>query len=1230
MKNFIIGEDQQSDFDKYCRKISENIIGNNYVINTPYGIRPLIYCDWTASGRCLSFIEESIIQNIAPYYGNTHSIASYNARQSTWYTIEARESVRQFVGGNPDDAIIFNGSGTTGAISKFLKLMDTSKWSSVISRSNKYHNLNKNICKDPNVNPNSDYFCHNTHISLISSQDRWRSYKCIICKTQYDTEAAFRRHCNKVHSVLNNQKNKSVIGYMSYLICFIADSTAHHSLLLPFRDYVTRYKNGIDCDTYKILFDYFEVGILNYKLDIENLRKYLDNMKKDYPKNFIPIILISAGSNLTGVINDYIMLSSLVHQYGGISVVDFAVLAPHIAPNMSPPLNINGFTDVGVFSPHKFLGGPSTPGVLVIKRDLLITEKPADPGGNCVFFVSSERHDYILDQEQREESGTLDLLGICRLGMMIKFEMHITHKLKRQREIQYYMKILRKFSKYNKNNTGSKIKILGIKDILGNKYNEIIQDEKYHVNIDEIKILPIISFLIKPFPPEIFHSANYELDLSENKKESALPNDLSNDTILLEFLAKNKKYSRYIKSLRHQYLHYNFVCALLNDIFGIQSRGGCSCAGPYSQKLLGLNKETVSTLYDELVIKGIESIRPGFSRISFHWSDCEESIDYISDAIIWIAENGWKLLPLYAFEEFYGMWRHKSEWKSLENLYREWLEDSIGDYFLEKPRIYNNKSNLELNKEVESDSFNQICTNLLNNKCRPLFSSSDQIFEQADKLISYIDRIIKNYNDYKEGLNPSNNKVDEVIFRDIQLYHYSLEHNDYRLNQFELQSESSLLWFLTPKIIQSLILCIQGRNVDFSIFNNEINQPVISTEYENLNTFSERANHNSSALNQEITLYKVENDRTNKSGSYEKSYCYQSEDLSCCIPNINPNDASYETEKYKFINKDLCDSCPNNLNNNEMTFDGTLSQIDHEIIQGIEDLGNNKETQKVYLNEDSVESNSYKYSSNMDICDLTIPDPSSYGIIRKQVGLAIKTFNMIKQGDRILVGVSGGKDSLTMLHTLLLLQRISPVKFSIAAATVDPQTKEMDVTSLKPYMNSLGIEYHFLSYPIVQLASKLKYKQKKLSYCSFCARMKRGILYSCMKKYDYNVLALGQHTDDICESFLLSIIHNGKLNTMKANYLVPKYNIRVIRPMIYCRERDLEKFALRWKLPVVTENCPACFPQAKERRRVKQLLSQEEIDHPNVHTSIIKALQPLISLDRTNSKFDVNSLNLKD
>ena len=225
------------------------------------------------------------------------------------------------------------------------------------------------------------------------------------------------------------------------------------------------------------------------------------------------------------------------------------------------------------------------------------------------------------------------------------------------------------------------------------------------------------------------------------------------------------------------------------------------------------------------------------------------------------------------------------------------------------------------------------------------------------------------------------------------------------------------------------------------------------------------------------------------------------------------------------------------------------------------------------------------------------------------VGRTIADFQMIRKGDRILLGLSGGKDSLSLLHLLLHFQRHAPIDFELGVLTIDPLADKFDPKPLIPYIESLELEYFYRREPIMEIA---KDHMKKDSYCAFCARMKRGLMYDTMRKQSYNVLALAQHLDDLAESFLMSAFHGGKLNTMKAHYLIDTGDLRVIRPLVYVRERQTRDFAHQSKLPVISENCPACFAAPTQREHMKTLLAAEERNNPHLFKSLLSAMRPLM------------------
>ena len=227
----------------------------------------------------------------------------------------------------------------------------------------------------------------------------------------------------------------------------------------------------------------------------------------------------------------------------------------------------------------------------------------------------------------------------------------------------------------------------------------------------------------------------------------------------------------------------------------------------------------------------------------------------------------------------------------------------------------------------------------------------------------------------------------------------------------------------------------------------------------------------------------------------------------------------------------------------------------------------------------------------------------------RKVGRAIADFQMIRDGDRILLGVSGGKDSLSLLHILKHLQSYAPVRFDLAVITVDPEVEGFEPAALKAYYRQLGINYHYREQPIMEQARQ---NMDGDSFCAYCSRMKRGIMYSTCREGNYNVLALAQHLDDLAESLLLSLFHGGQLRTMKAHYLNDAGDIRIIRPLVYCRETQTAAFAADAHLPVIPDSCPACFSAPTQREHMKQLLAREEISNSHLFVNMLHAMRPLM------------------
>lgn len=240
---------------------------------------------------------------------------------------------------------------------------------------------------------------------------------------------------------------------------------------------------------------------------------------------------------------------------------------------------------------------------------------------------------------------------------------------------------------------------------------------------------------------------------------------------------------------------------------------------------------------------------------------------------------------------------------------------------------------------------------------------------------------------------------------------------------------------------------------------------------------------------------------------------------------------------------------------------------------------------------------------------MSIPHAKPPKSLLRAVGEAIRDYDMIRAGDRLLLGLSGGKDSLSLLQILLHLQRHAPIRFDVGAVTVDPQIPGFDPAGLRPYTAGLGVPHFYHAEPIAEEALT---RLRGDSFCAYCARMKRGIIYRIARDNGYNVIVLGQHLDDLAESFLMSAFHGGQLRTMKAHYTIDAGDLRVIRPLLYARERQTRDFAVAAELPVVTDSCPACFTMPSERQHMKELLAGEEQRYHTIFRSLLTAMRPLM------------------
>jgi selenocysteine lyase/cysteine desulfurase len=292
----------------------------------------------------------------------------------------------------------------------------------------------------------------------------------------------------------------------------------------------------------------------------------------------------SAASNVTGIVSDTAGISALLHRHGARAFWDFAAAGPYVAIDMQAPAggDPGGYLDAVFLSPHKFVGGPGTPGVLVVRRELLTNRVPDVVGGGTVAFVNPHEHRYLDDPVHREEAGTPAIIESIRAGLVFALKDAVGPGVIRAHEDDYVRRALEAWRHE------PSIEVLG--------------------NIAAER-LSIVSFVVRR--PD------------------------------------------------GRYLHHNAVVALLNDLFGIQARGGCSCAGPYGHALLGIDVER-SQHYEQQIAGGCEGIKPGWVRVNFNYFIDEQVFAFVVAAVVLVARYGERFLVDYHFDPTTGLWRHRA------------------------------------------------------------------------------------------------------------------------------------------------------------------------------------------------------------------------------------------------------------------------------------------------------------------------------------------------------------------------------------------------------------------------------------------------------------------------------------------------------------------------------------------------------------------------------------------
>ncbi|XP_065345604.1 uncharacterized protein LOC135943120 isoform X2 [Cloeon dipterum] len=1165
-ENYKGGESRQKkchDTTKLMQYIDHNVIGKDTIFSGPFGGRKVVYCDYTASGRSLSFIEQFILREVLPCYGNTHTTTSTTSLQSTLFRHEARDIFRNAVNASEHDAVIFAGNGCTGAVHKLIHAL--------------------NLLEPP--------------------------------------------------------------------IVFVGPCE-HHSNLLPWREIgakiirIPETKDGF--------------------LDLDNLKCQLEAHSS---LNQQMIGCFSAASNITGILADDVATTLLLHQFGALAFWDYATAAPYVKIDMNPLLHGAGessvYKDAVFFSVHKFVGGVQTPGVLIAKKALFKNSTPNGCGGGSVFFVSRDDHKYLKDIELREEGGTAAIVESVRAGLAMQLKESVGIQAIMSREEQIVKNVLAHiktvpellllgplnhsckqrlavFSFMVRHPRGTFLHhnfvctilndvfgiqarggcacagpyaqdLLGINENLAKEYEDILLEDgrldRTHLRRHE-------------------EHSNFEM-LRPGFSRISLPYFMSDEEVAfvleaLKMVALEgwKLLPQYILNpetgeWRHR---SNLVFKDRRWLGSINYAGGKM---NFNDSKTTNAASTVPENY-ALVLQTARNIFSKARKMAQRYTIADQTVLFDEHA----EQLRWFMLPCEAQDLQLG---HSQKVKHLVPFNPVNYEGSRSSP-IPPPRIIEPQDSVESNGSGSGvvfdlggsvDPTNLTLNNRLlnidqnhsfNNNCSSLDSSC------ASPLPSYLlqsQRSCCSQTDLQDfGGADDNSDAHMRSTEDIQTYVQEMTNEITKEIQFEIREVISQVQDVLHDSESSECLPeFRPRAGSLSLKSAEdVAEYLVEASHKLASEMKSELREVVSAVDLLIA---------EETGEMKKSNSQSLNSLNNCIKPESPllRMRKPRTFSSPAPRSPLCNS-PTIID------DFATNQAE----------ANSSED----ATSDSAESSNQAFDPTATSCMLaSYRKPSIVGKGRwfcppKQIWKptveAIREFGMIKQGDKVLVCLSGGKDSLSLLHTIHQYQfyaRSKNMDFEFGAVTVDPQTSSYDPRPLIPYLESLGVPYFYEEQRILDKATDLKEKDACKSICSFCSRMKRGRIYAAARREGYNVLALGQHLDDLSESFLMSAFHNGRLRTMKAHYNVKEKDLRVIRPFVFVREKNLRQFAESKNLPVIKENCPACFEAPKERHRTKQLLAQQEILFPRLIWSLRSAMMPLMSVHHTGIESKMFSRSLK-